>query len=217
VFIGHYGVSLAAKRAAPRLSLGWLFLAVQVLDLLFFSFVLAGVEKLRLVPGFTEYNPYDLYFMPISHGLLGALGWSVLAALIARALLGRDGGRASLVIGACVLSHWLLDLPMHTRDLPLAGNDSLKVGFGLWNHRALSLAAELIALAAGAAVWLREAGRRGARIVFIAVLVVLLLATPFLPQPPSTTVLAVQALAGYLVLAGAAAWVDRATRRSATS
>src|SRR6266545_2828813 len=51
MFIGHYGVSLAAKRWAPRLSLGWLFLAVQALDVLFTLFVFAGIERLRIVPG----------------------------------------------------------------------------------------------------------------------------------------------------------------------
>jgi hypothetical protein len=122
VFVGHYGVSLAAKRWAPKLSLGWLFLAVQALDLLFATFVLAGVEKMAIVPGFTAYNPYDLYFMPYSHSLLGALAWSVLVALIARGLLGRKGAGAAIVAGACVFSHWVLDVPMHTADMPLAGN-----------------------------------------------------------------------------------------------
>ena len=100
VFVGHYGVSLAAKRWAPRLSLGWLFLAVQALDLLFATFVLAGVEKMAIVPGFTAYNPYDLFFMPYSHSLLGALGWSVVVALVARGLLGRKGAAAAIALGA---------------------------------------------------------------------------------------------------------------------
>src|SRR5260370_5127962 len=56
MFIGHYGVSFAAKRFTPRTSLGVLVLAVQLLDVLFAVFVLAGVEKMRIVPGFTEYN-----------------------------------------------------------------------------------------------------------------------------------------------------------------
>ena len=103
---------------APRVSLGWYFLAVQLLDVLFALFVFAGVEKLRIVPGFTAYNPYDLFDMPYTHGLVGALGWSVLAALVARALLGRSGGTAALVLGLCVLSHWILDVPMHTPILP---------------------------------------------------------------------------------------------------
>src|SRR5262245_32316283 len=35
MFIGHYGVSFAIKRASPTTSLGTLFLAVQLLDVLF--------------------------------------------------------------------------------------------------------------------------------------------------------------------------------------
>ena len=42
MFIGHYGVSFAVKRFAPRTSLGVLFLAVQLLDVLFTIFVLAA-------------------------------------------------------------------------------------------------------------------------------------------------------------------------------
>jgi hypothetical protein len=212
MFIGHYGVSLAAKRWAPRLSLGWLFLAVQGLDLVFATLVLAGIEKLRIVPGRTAYNPYDLYFMPYSHSLLGALGWSVLAALLARALLGRRGTTAALVLGACVFSHWILDVPMHTPDMPLAGNDSPKIGLGLWHHRGLSLAAELIVLAAGTVVWLRATGglarARVVTIVFLVILTALLLSTPFMPPPAGPRAFAVSALVAYVALAGLAAWVD---------
>ena len=81
MFTGHYGVSLAAKRWSPRLSLAALFVAVQFLDILFSLFVLAGIEKMRIVHGFTAFNPYDLYFMPYSHSLLGALVWSAVFAI----------------------------------------------------------------------------------------------------------------------------------------
>src|SRR5215467_1901583 len=86
MFIGHYGVSFAGKKPAPRLSLGVLFLAVQLLDILFALFVLLGIEKLRIVHGYTAYNPYDLYSMPYSHSLLGALLWSATTALVAAAI-----------------------------------------------------------------------------------------------------------------------------------
>lgn len=217
MFIGHYGVSLAAKRWAPRLSLGWLFLAVQALDLLFSVFVIAGIEKMAIVPGITAYNPYDLFFMPYSHSLVAALGWSVVTALLARALLGRERGAAAVVLGVCVFSHWLLDLPMHTPDLPLAGNHSAKVGLGLWRHRNLSLAAELVAFGAGAFVWLRATGglarARVVTVVFLAALTATLLVTPFFPPPKSGEAFAIFALVSYAVLAGVAAWVDR--RRAA--
>src|SRR5262245_63168529 len=123
MFVGHYGVSFAGKRPAPRLSLGVLFLAVQLLDILFALFVLLGIEKVRIVPGFTAYNPYDLYWMPYSHSLLGALLWSAATTLVAlvtlRRLRSRDRRIAAGVLGAAVFSHWVLDLPMHTPDMPL--------------------------------------------------------------------------------------------------
>jgi membrane-bound metal-dependent hydrolase YbcI (DUF457 family) len=168
----------------------------------------------RIVPGFTATNPYDLYFMPYTHSLAGALVWSALAALAARALLrGRDGA-APLVIGLCVFSHWLLDAPMHTPDMPLAGDGTFKVGLGLWHHRTLTIAIELAVFAAGAAIWLRATGAlsraRTGTIVFLAALVALTLATPFMPPPSSPTEMAITMLAAYAVLAGAAAWIDRA-------
>ena len=215
MFIGHYGVSLAAKRWAPRLSLGWLFLAVQALDVLFGGFVLLGIEKMAIVPGFTAYNPYDLLFMPYSHSLVGALVWSALLGLLTLVLVGRRGAgvAAAVAIGAAVFSHWLLDVPMHTADMPLAGNETTKIGLGLWRHRELSVAAELVALWAGALIWLRMPGavgrRRGTAFVFLGVLTVVLLTTPFMPPPSSPGAFAVQALAAYLVIAGVAAWVDR--------
>ena len=34
MFIGHFALGFAAKRATPRLSLGWLFVAAQLADIL---------------------------------------------------------------------------------------------------------------------------------------------------------------------------------------
>src|SRR3954470_20801616 len=110
MFIGHYGVSFAAKRFTPRTSLGVLFLAVQLLDVLFAIFVTAGIEKLRIVPGFTEYNAYDLYYMPYSHSLVGSLVWAAAAGVVFVTI---GGKRASLWVAAAVFSHFLLDVPMH--------------------------------------------------------------------------------------------------------
>jgi len=213
VFIGHYGVSLAAKRWAPKLSLGWLFLAVQMLDVLFTIFVLLGVEKMAIVPGFTAYNPYDLLFMPYSHSLVGALVWSVLLGLLTFALTRRTGAAAAVAIALAVFSHWLLDVPMHTADMPLAGDQTMKIGLGLWQHRNLSLAAEVVALWAGALIWLRRPGavgrHRATALVFLVGLTAVLLSTPFMPPPSGPAGFAIFALVAYVVLAGVAAWVDR--------
>jgi len=218
VFIGHYGVSIAAKRWSPRTSLGWLFLAVQMLDVLFALFVLAGIEKLRIVHGFTAFNPYDLYSMPYSHSLVGAAFWAALAGIgwwLATRAPSRERGIAAVLIAGAVFSHFVLDVPMHTPDMPLGpGSASPKIGLGLWNHRELAIAAELVVLVAGGALYLRttRARSRGAAVAtaaFAAALVALTIATPFLPDPPSARTFAVEALAGYVVLAAIAALIDR--------
>ena len=85
MFIGHYGVSFAGKAAEKRLPLWLLFLAVQWLDVVWSALVMLNVEKIRIVPGFTESNDIDLYYMPYTHGLLGAL--AIAAAFGAAAAL----------------------------------------------------------------------------------------------------------------------------------
>lgn len=210
MFIGHYGVSFAAKRFVPRTSLGTLFLAVQLLDVLFAIFVFAGLEKLRIVPGFTQYNPYDLYYMPYSHSLAGALVWSVAGGLLVLAFRGR---RAAIWIAAAVFSHFILDVPMHTPDMPLLGNNSTKIGLGLWQHRDLALAAELATLGIGLWIWRRATTLtpwpRARRMAFAGLLVALTAATPFLPPPRDSIQFAWQALIGYVALAALAGWFDR--------
>jgi len=218
MFIGHYGVSFAAKRLRPRASLALLFLAVQLLDVLFAIFVLAGVEKMRIVPGFTAYNPYDLYWMPYTHSLVGALFWSVLAGAaflaLARAVPLPARRWTAVVLGGAVFSHFVLDVPMHTPDMPLGlSPGSPKIGLSLWNHRWPAVAAELAVLAAGLALYLRASKPRRqpatGTIVFGVVLVALTFATPFMPAPPSPRAFAVQALAGYVLLAAAAGLFER--------
>ena len=222
MFVGHYGVALGAKHASPRLSLGLLFLAVQFLDVLFAVFLLLGIEKMRIVHGFTAYNPYDLYWMPYTHSLVGALAWSALAGTVcwaaARRLEPRERRVASLVLGAAVFSHFVLDVPMHTPDLPLwPGPEAPKMGLGLWNHRYAAVLAELAVLAVGAWIYLRGTRPRSrvARIgtvAFFVVLVVTALATQFQPDPSGPRAFAVFALVAYAVFAIGAALVDRVRR-----
>ena len=48
MFVGHFAVALAAKRLAPRTSLGTLTFAAQWLDLLWPTLLMAGVERVRI-------------------------------------------------------------------------------------------------------------------------------------------------------------------------
>src|SRR6266516_1426561 len=111
--VGHYGVSFAAKKAEPSIPLWVLFIAVQLLDVVCAPFVLLGIEKVRIVPGITASNPLDLYYMPYTHILVAAIGWSVAAAAVYRVAAPSVTTRAAAVIGAAVFAHWVLDLLVH--------------------------------------------------------------------------------------------------------
>jgi hypothetical protein len=205
VFIGHYSTALVARAKAPSVSLGWWFIAVQWLDVLFMSFLLVGVEHMRLVPGFTAFNPYDLYDMPWTHSLVAALGWSVVAGGVAFAL--RRSAMIAAVAAAAVFSHFALDVPMHTPDLTVAGAGTARIGLGLWNHRLLSTLVELGVFWVGVAIYAR-ALRPGLRFwSFVAVLTLMTVATPYLPQPASVPMFAAQGLLAYV---GLAYWASRA-------
>jgi hypothetical protein len=213
MFIGHYGVSFALKRVEPRLPLGALFLAVQGIDILWAVFILTGIEKARVIPHFLPASPLDLYYMPYTHSLIGALFWSLVVYRVTPTLAGSPfTARMGLLLGAAVFSHWLLDLVVHTRDLPLYDN-TMKMGFGLWNHRALTFFLELAVLAAGVALYLRgpRRPRRTRLIVLVAVLFVLHLYNFFAPAPPNIQVMAVSAETAYWALAALAWWADRRT------
>ena len=79
MFVGHYGPAFAGKAVARSVPLWTLFLAVQLVDVAWGIFVANGIENMRIVPGFTDANALDLYDMPITHSLPGALAWSVAA------------------------------------------------------------------------------------------------------------------------------------------
>src|SRR5438094_636336 len=98
--------------------------------------------------GSTATNPLDLYYMPYTHSLDGAILWAIAAGFGYRVLRKADGWSAAVIVGAAVLSHWVLDLVVHRPDLPLYDN-SLKVGFGLWNHPIAAFALEIAFLFGG--------------------------------------------------------------------
>src|SRR5258705_8863819 len=103
MFVGHYGVSFAAKRSAASVPLWVLFIAVQLLDFAWAPLVLLGIEKVRIVPGITATNPL-VYYMPYTHSLVAALLWSAGAFAAYRLAVRNGGNRAALVVAAAGFS-----------------------------------------------------------------------------------------------------------------
>ncbi len=151
MFIGHFGVALAAKRAAPRTSLGALFLAAQFVDLLWPLLLLLGLERVAIRPEITRVTPLDFESYPISHSLVMAAVWGAVLGLLYWTVTRYV--RGAVVIAAAVASHWVLDLIVHRPDLPLAFGDSAKVGLGLWSSPAATVAIEGTIFVAGIALY----------------------------------------------------------------
>ena len=218
MFLGHYGVALALKRAEPKISLGTLFIATQLVDILWGGFLLLGWEHVRPLPDDNPLLTLQFYDYPISHSLVGAVAWGFVAAAVYYSWPTRDTTRhwqASALVGAAVASHWLLDLIVHLRDLPLMGNDSPKLGLGLWRHVGLTVALELALLGGGTLVYLRSGSRRHpvrvARLVVLVVVLVLgyggsLLST----SPPGAKAIGMSALVLLIALGLLAGWADQA-------
>ncbi|HEX6273224.1 MAG TPA: metal-dependent hydrolase [Polyangiaceae bacterium] len=219
MFVGHFAVGFAAKRAAPRLSLPLLFVAVAFLDILWPLFIVLGIEHARIVPGITEASPLDLYDYPWSHSLLTSLGWSVAVALPFAA---KRRTREALVVAGCVFSHFVLDFVTHRPDLPLAPGTDGRYGLGLWNALVPAVLVEALLFAAGVYVYVRSTratGRWGTIGLgaFVAVLALSWLSGVFGPPPPGIQVVAVTALV-FMPITLAWAWaIDRARPVSAFS
>jgi hypothetical protein len=215
MFVGHYGVSFAAKRVAPTIPLWALFIAVQLLDVLWAPCILLGIEKVRIVPGITASNPLDLYYMPYTHSLLAALLWSAGAFLVYRLFTWRGlVEMAAFVVALAVLSHWILDFLVHRPDLPLYDNTA-KVGLGLWNVPAIAFALEAALLFGG--MWLCFGTGLVAQlrmVVFGLVMLAIQAYVFFGPPPVSDRAAAWTALAAYALFAAIVARLERPDRAS---
>lgn len=215
MFLGHFAVGFAAKRVAPDVSLGTLFLAAQLADLLWPVFVLLGLEVVAVAPGATAVTPLDFVSYPWSHSLLTLAVWGALLGGLWWAVR-RGRAAAALWIALLVVSHWLLDVASHRPDMPLMPGDGTRLGLGLWHSRAGTLAVEVLLLLAGVALYARAttARDRTGRIALwglVGFLLAIYAANLLGPPPPSPAFVAWGSLAMWLLVAWGY-WLDRHRR-----
>jgi uncharacterized membrane protein YhaH (DUF805 family) len=156
-------------------------------------------------------NPLDFTYYPFSHSLAMVLVWSILFG--GAYFLSRRNRRSAVIVGLLVLSHWILDLPMHAPDLPLWPGSTVKVGLGAWRSIPLTIVLELAVFLGGLAVYLRttRARDRTGRWALMAMVLVLLLifASGFLsPPPPNEHAVGLAALGLWLFVPWSY-WIDR--------
>jgi hypothetical protein len=218
MFVGHYGASFLAKKADDSIPLWVLFLAVQLLDVVWAPLVLLGIERVRIVPGFTGTNPLDLYYMPFTHSLVAAVAWSAAAAIAYRLWTGMSGragrgSRGAVLVGIAVFSHWVLDFVVHRPDLPLY-DDTAKVGLGLWDRPLTAFGLEAAHMLLGMRLYLARRPERGVGMVVFSLVMLGVQALVFFgPPPASGSQVAATALASYVVFALVVWWL--ADRRRA--
>ena len=213
MFLGHYALGLAAKRLAPKTSLGALIAAPTLADLLWPVFLLLGWERVTVVPGPNPFLIFQFDSYPISHSLLTLVGWGLLFAFLYRMRTGNAQG--AVILGLLVVSHWVLDYVTHRPDLPLfPWVTSPKVGLALWDSPVGTIIVEAIMFVAGIALYLKTTRARDrvgsyGLAAFLAVLVLSYLAALLSPPPTNIRALAIGGIVFGWLFVACAAWIDR--------
>jgi membrane-bound metal-dependent hydrolase YbcI (DUF457 family) len=210
MFIGHYGIGLAAKKPASSISLGTLFMAAQWLDLIWPVFLILHIEHVIIHPGDTKLTPLNFDNYPFSHSLLFVLLWSVLFSVFY--YVNKRNVKNSVILGLLVLSHWVLDLLVHRPDLPLFPNGPLE-GFGLWNLPYIAIPLESLIFIIGVSLYVAKTKPKDkigifafwGLIVFLSFIYVLNIIGP---PPPNSESLSYVGLSSWLLVLWAY-WADR--------
>lgn len=203
MFIGHFGAGMSGKKAAPRVSLGTLFLAAQFIDLLWPFFLLLGIEKVKIDPGNTAVTPLNFIYYPFSHSFLSVLIWAAVFGAVYFII--KKDFKASIILGLLVISHWILDFLTHRPDLPLYPGSGIFVGLGLWNSIAGTIIVEGGIFALGVYLYTGTTKAKNKSGMFgfwslIVFLVIIYLSNLFGPPPPSVEPLGYVGLAQWLLV-----------------
>jgi hypothetical protein len=216
MFAGHIGAGLAVGRADRRINVGLLIVAALLLDLLLWLFILLGWESASIPADFaSRHQPH--FTFPYSHGLVGSLAWSLLAALVVCWWFPRPGAarlRLAALVGAAVFSHWMLDALVHAPELPLAGPQSRMIGMGLWHSIPVALTVEGLIVAAGLWIYVPCAPiSRGKKFGVCALGAVSLgftiVGMTVVPPPPSVDAMAAVSLITVLIVVAVAWWLGK--------
>ena len=211
MFVGHFALGFAAKKATPKTSLATLFVAAQLADILWPFFLAFGIEQVAIVPDKTAVTPLDFVSYPYSHSLLMLVIWG---ALFGGLYFARTkNSRSAWIIAALVVSHWVLDWLTHLPDMPLWPGGP-KYGLAMWNSLPLTLVVELTMFAVGIAIYARSTrakDRQGTWGFWILILILLAayLGSSFSGAPPSVKALWITAMLGTLITLVLAWWADR--------
>ena len=113
----HFAAALAIKSRVPDAPTGALIAGAFVPDFVWIALATAGIEPTKRSVFFDEW----------SHSLLSVL---IFATLYALAFRGR-GRSVAAAMWVAVCSHFVLDLPIHPKNLAVYPHSATHVGLGL--------------------------------------------------------------------------------------
>jgi len=211
MYIGHYAMAFAAKKAAPETSLGTLIAASQLIDLIWPVLVLLGLERVAVDPGNTAFTSLDFQHYPITHSLFMVTMWASLFAGIYWIFTRYKAG--AVTIWLLVASHWVLDAITHRPDLPLYPGGGTRIGFGLWNSVPATLFFEVTIFIASLIIYLSASSSRDVVGTYATWALVIFLFGTYLanllgPVPPDGKVVALSAMLLWLLIP-LGYWSDR--------
>jgi hypothetical protein len=162
--IDHAATALLLKRRYPSVSIVPMLIAVQAMELAWVALNYLGVERTTTEPVVRSVADVHLSYMPYSHSVGTALAaallwWVVVEIGMKQRLLGR-----AVALG--ILSHLVLDLLTHARDIVLwPGVASPKLGLGLYD--AAPLVAFAVEMVYGILCWWIYRGRPALLVVIV--------------------------------------------------
>ena len=153
------------------------------MELLWVALNLLGIERTTTEGSVHSVSDIHLAFMPYSHSVVMSLAFAVVAWFLCSVILHRS--RLGLAVALGIVSHLVLDLVTHGRDIAIApGFDNIKFGLGLYS--AFPLAAFVLELLYGIFCWWVYKGAR----TLLAIIILfnaanLSLLSPAVPGPES--------------------------------
>jgi hypothetical protein len=161
--INHAATALLIKKRFPTVRLAWLLISVQLVEMIWVALNFVGVERTTTEASVTSVRDIHLAYMPYSHSVVSSL---VIAAVAWALFRGAKMQRAAIAIAIGILSHLVLDLLTHVRDiavLPFALD--LRVGTGLYS---IPVAAFFVELGYGLLCWWLFKGGRALLVTIVA-------------------------------------------------
>lgn len=129
--INHAATALVIKRLYGTVPMIWILISVQVMELLWVVLNFIGLERTTTDREVRYVGNIHLSEMPYSHSVVTMSGAAIMSWLVLSQVFSRQD--IGIAFGLGIVSHLILDLITHDRDIPLAPFiKGPKFGLGLY-------------------------------------------------------------------------------------